>query len=83
MLQVATISYLSTNAYEVPWLHLDIASCVIKILGHHCIHAIFDYLLQPLNKFNKKIAHYYLIFVVTCHTVLMFEVFNKGFIVFK
>ncbi len=50
-LQVSTISYFSTNAYEVPWLHLNIASCVMKFLGHHCIltFVIFNYLLQPLT----------------------------------
>ncbi len=84
-LQVSTISYFSTNVYELPWLHLDIISCVMKFLGHHCIFTfvIFNYLLQPLNKFNKVFARHCFILFVTCHMSLRFEVFKKGFIVFK
>jgi hypothetical protein len=48
--------YTPTNIYGVPWLHLDKLQIMSwMFLGHHCIFTfvIFDYLLQPLNEFNK------------------------------
>jgi hypothetical protein len=54
------------NIYGVPWLHLDKLQIVSwNFLGHHCIFTfmIFDYLLQPLNKFNKVFVHHCFIFL--------------------
>ncbi len=57
-------SHLSMNTFKVPWLHLEVASCVLKkvnaflciqcLLEHHCILTFvgFDYLLQHLNGFQ-------------------------------
>jgi len=80
---IATISHLSMNAYAVPWLHLNIIGCVMKFFGPSLHSYLCDYLLQSLNKFNKVFVRHSLIFLVTCHMVLRFEIFNKGFIVFK
>jgi hypothetical protein len=74
MLQVATIPYLSTNAYEVPWLHLDIANCVIKFLGHHCIHTFVIFLLLVATFEQVQQSFYSLLSHFCCHMPHGFKV---------
>jgi hypothetical protein len=68
------MSHLSMNAYEVPWLHLDIIGCVMKFFGPSLHYYLCHFLLlatifeQVQQIFCSPLSH----FLVKCHMVLRF-----------